>query len=474
MFEKTKQNRSMKKKHIWTLIIILISIYSCKKDITANFTTTNSKKLNISELQESLGKIGNEYAVNSNETNAINRGLKWLKSYSLELKDGRNILSIPFSRNIDDYLNGMQRRLVAYKDSLGNIQKAIMVVQPDEEYLKLNNGKVTLKTFTGKISFYTASNTFSRGYVLENGKIIGQLNVVKSSKTDIEEDPKKTQGWDQDCEWKKVGYYVEAGVLNVLYAKFCMWKYTEEYLPPEQTISTIAPEPPSGVGYTWEQEETEVVNVTDSLENFPCAKSLLTSISSLKDSISGLINTTFNTNTDFNIRFIPENFGANSNEDGAFNVTSIKPKNGYNHNAGIIFNSTISINEDIMKYASKEYILVTMYHELLHAYIALEKVRLSPTEFATKYPSINAAFVFGPGGAFDFTKPIFVKGHGVMGEYFINGLINAVKSYNPSLSDSTATALAVSGMFNQSTNLKLLNQNERDTRKGLYVGTKCP
>lgn len=463
----------MKKTLGLATILIMLVIYACKKDITTLPIQTKVNSLSVEELKKSLARNTDGYAVNSDGNNSSVGSINWLKTYSLNLKNGSNILSVPLTRSIDDYINGIQKRLVAHKDSLGAIKKEIMVVRPDEEFLKLNNGGAPLKTFTGKILFYSTDYIFSRGYVLENGKIIGQVNVVSATTIEKEQDPQKIQGWSEECEWRKMGYVVENGGINIWYVKFCMWKYTETYLPPEETIDWIEPEPPYGA-YTWEEKDSDKFDVTDSLDAYPCAKGLLTTMVDLKNQIALIVKETFVSNSDFNIRFVPYNFGSGSLLDGEFIVNSFKPKKGYNLDSGFIYNGTIRLNEDVLKHATKEYILATMYHEVLHAFIGIEKNRLTQSQFEAKYPSINLQFVYGPQGAFDFTKPIFIKAHDTMGQHFSDQLYAAVKSFNSSLSDSTAYAISQSGIYKLSNNLTLLNQNERDVRKRDYLGTKCP
>lgn len=196
----------------------------------------------------------------------------------------------------------------------------------------------------------------------------------------------------------------------------------------------------------------------------------------LKNDIATLINSTFNGNCDMNITFVPAVFPVSPNggyTDGDQTVTDLTLKNGYNYDAGFSMSSKIRINQDVLSHATKEYILITMYHEALHAYLSVEKSRLG-SNFATKYPDVNLEFVNINGTKFDFTKNIFVSSHSQMGLNFYNQLANTIKLYNPNLPESTVQAMAAAGIFTTSNDQKLLNENERDIRNNKQLGSKCP
>ena len=161
----------MKKVIYLITLLLIVLVYSCKKELFTEELKTNAKELTVAELQKALGSGLKESKGNSTNAALIVRTPNWLKAYSLKLKNGSNVLSVPLSKHENDAKNGVQNKLVAYKDSLGKVQTAIMVVRPDSAYLLANKGDVKLKTFTGDILFFSTTNVFLRGYVLDKGKI---------------------------------------------------------------------------------------------------------------------------------------------------------------------------------------------------------------------------------------------------------------------------------------------------------------
>ncbi|RQO71656.1 hypothetical protein DBR43_10415 [Pedobacter sp. KBW06] len=216
-----------------------------------------------------------------------------------------------------------------------------------------------------------------------------------------------------------------------------------------------------------------VWDIIDSLVNYPCAQDLLAQMPYLKNDIAEKINSTFNGNCDFHIKFVSSPFSSTPNIDGDHQVTNLVMKNGYNWDAGFSMESRIRINEEVLNHATKEYILVTMYHEALHAYLNVEKSRLGD-QFTTVYPEINPAYANSLTGGIDVTKAVFVNQHTVMGNNFVKELSAAICSFNTKLPKITADALASSGILAMGADAKLLNQNERDVRKNKFTGSKCP
>jgi len=213
-------------------------------------------------------------------------------------------------------------------------------------------------------------------------------------------------------------------------------------------------------------------DIKDSLGNYPCASALLAQLPTLKNDIARKIDSTFNGNADMNITFVSA--ALSGNLDGDHTINAITMKNGYNYNDGFTFQSTIRISQDVLNYATKEYILATMYHESLHAFLNVEKTRLGLDGFQAKYPDVNPLYINGPTGTIDLRQTIFVAGHSVMGNNFVDKLASALKSFNPSLSTDLANAMAAAGILKLSPTASTLNANERDVRKNNYSGTKCP
>jgi hypothetical protein len=127
----------------------------------------------------------------------------------------------------------------------------------------------------------------------------------------------------------------------------------------------------------------------------------------------------------------------------------------------------LGINPDVMNYATKEYILVTMYHEALHAFLMEQKRVLGDAEFANQYSGYTVN-----GGRLMNTVD---EQHWTMGyTNFVNGLRNILLAYNPNLGADRAKAMALAGITTTSPAQQAINAAERNTRNTGYVGTKCP
>ncbi|WP_028297922.1 hypothetical protein [Olivibacter sitiensis] len=247
------------------------------------------------------------------------------------------------------------------------------------------------------------------------------------------------------------------------------------YIPPSPPPYTPPPPPyyppPVGGGGGGAPPGNDDNNndIIDSLQNYPCAQAILAELPDLKNDIAEKIKTTFQGDCDFHMVFKPSSSLGNT-VDGT-HTSRINLNNGYNYSDGYQIYSTIEINEDVLNYASKEYILVTMYHEALHAFLTVESNKLSPSDFASKYPDITKYMADIPGGSIG--KYMFVNGHSTMATNFLNQLSEAILSFNPNFPTDRANALAMTGIIETDTENKNLNAKERDTRKGESQGTIC-
>lgn len=211
-------------------------------------------------------------------------------------------------------------------------------------------------------------------------------------------------------------------------------------------------------------------SILDSIDaKYICAKYVLAQFPQLKDSLSQLINKTFNTTGSHDITFkdVPAHNLKDTTEDGECR--------GYN----------IWLNQDVLAKGSGEYILATMYHEALHAFLNLELATLGNDAFHIKYPEvhivespiINASGMLSHKFTFDegnrVTTVLGDLQHRTMAEYFIDKMITGILAYNPNFPPERARALARYGIFVDTTILDM-NNRERDKTKGESVGIKCP
>ncbi|MFD2599489.1 hypothetical protein ACFSQ3_11045 [Sphingobacterium corticis] len=207
-------------------------------------------------------------------------------------------------------------------------------------------------------------------------------------------------------------------------------------------------EPDYDENHTEPEPPEEYFEIKDSLQGYPCAQNVLNQLPNLKNQIS---------------EWLVKEFGGQEN-DLVFRAVTTLPDDvdGYwNTNNQIGTMQTITLNGYMLNTASKEYILVTMYHEALHAYIYLEKTRLSPELFFAKYSEWSEINLQG--------VPKYVTTHSQFKNLMIH-LVSAIKAYNPNISDYDAEVLAKTGVVSSMSDLDI---NKNKSYKDGNSGTKC-
>lgn len=136
------------------------------------------------------------------------------------------------------------------------------------------------------------------------------------------------------------------------------------------------------------------------------------------------------------------------------------------------FNAVINLNDEVLLNATKEYILVTMYHEVLHAFLKYQLYKLGNTEFQAQYPGVTVGYDYAPNGTITNTFT-FIEGHAQLVP-FLTTLQNIVSQYNPNLPNNVITAISRAGITTLTPEQAQLNNNERNTLLGNNLGTKCP
>ncbi len=202
----------------------------------------------------------------------------------------------------------------------------------------------------------------------------------------------------------------------------------------------------------------------DKLKDFPCAYALAQQLPDMKNDIAKLLKETFGNNSKINVTFKAGDLGT---DDGITNMKGDRDN----------FDATITLDRGMLSTATKEFILATMYHEVLHAYLLYEWSSLGSSGFFTKYPTAETYDITLKDGT--ISKEIrFIKGdrqnHDQMGP-FINGLKNAILQYNPNYPSDRAEALAMGGILVDSTMPKgydKINQHEKEGSTAA-LGQKC-
>ncbi|WP_278636299.1 hypothetical protein [Capnocytophaga sputigena] len=171
-------------------------------------------------------------------------------------------------------------------------------------------------------------------------------------------------------------------------------------------------------------------NIINELTN-PCAKALLDQAPNLNNDIARLMRNTFGTSDKFNITVSNKYLiGATGSYNGQKN--------------GDVINCDIFLDDKMLKTASKEYILVTLYHEVLHAFFDVERNRLGEEEFKQKYLSVRETYL--PIGNGDQERRYLLMNDHSKFNSFIETLAQSILSFNRSFPLEKARALAKEGI----------------------------
>ncbi|MCT2561363.1 hypothetical protein [Chryseobacterium herbae] len=170
----------------------------------------------------------------------------------------------------------------------------------------------------------------------------------------------------------------------------------------------------------------------------------------------------FNNNKNYNIIFRAKN--GLGETDGETFISHVDEFGTYK--------AIINLNDNVLTNAAQEYILVTMYHEVVHAFLGYEKFRLGNEAFQEQYPSVIVGSDYAADGTM-VNRYTFIDEHHQVGA-FLTTLQNILSAYNPSLSQETIKAMAKAGITTTTAAERELNKNERDTTLGKHKGTKCP
>lgn len=182
------------------------------------------------------------------------------------------------------------------------------------------------------------------------------------------------------------------------------------------------------------QEPLSNQDIIDSLRGYPCAQEILRQLPSITEEVDSLIQKIFGINDDINLKFsIDNSLDQNSPVDG---TEGSKPGEDY-------FFGFIKLNPWVLKNATKEYILTTLLHESIHAYIDYWKYKLNAgiidtSEFKNRFP------IF-----YEYNRILSdneIAQHNEMANNYINTMKEAINCYNLNSSDVGAEALAWGGL----------------------------
>lgn len=200
-------------------------------------------------------------------------------------------------------------------------------------------------------------------------------------------------------------------------------------------------------------------DIIDSLRGYPCAQALLAKIKTpVNTDIGNLIKNTFAKNDLVNITFSADRNLIGTNTDGAEQT---------GNNSKLTAEFFIGLNPDILMKSSQEYILVTMYHEALHAFFGRKLQTLGVVEFNRQYEGVNVSGGRLLGVNNDAHIPMAYQN-------YVKGLKDIIMAFNPNFNEDRAWILAKTGIIQNLPEESKINDQERDTTKPGYTGTKCP
>jgi len=209
-------------------------------------------------------------------------------------------------------------------------------------------------------------------------------------------------------------------------------------------------------------EEEKEDTIKDSLTN-RCAKALLAQAPNLNNDIAKILRETFGTNNKYNLTFLEDNALRGTSVDAYCRPTSVSDKDA---------EINIFLNPDVLNSATKEYVLVTIYHEAIHAFLSCERERLGE-KFQERYPNIRYRTAMGFGNGVAYDKFEFIDDKHLNFAPFIDRLVDAIHSFNPNIPLNTAKAMAKTGIVKNVFDWEVkLNQNEREGNND-RKGTKC-
>ena len=206
---------------------------------------------------------------------------------------------------------------------------------------------------------------------------------------------------------------------------------------------------------------TNADNIISQLQDYPCAESLVQQLPNLNNELANAMRQIFQNNENYNITFRPKS-----------NMGNVDGNTFTSHTNTGSFTAIISLNDQVLAHATKEYILVTMYHEVIHAFLDYEKFTLGDAAFQQKYPGVIVGYDYTADGII-VNRYTYIDGHQQLMP-FLTTLQNILSQYNPNLPQNVIVAMARTGIATTTPEQKQLNSNEKNTTLGNHKGTACP
>lgn len=212
-----------------------------------------------------------------------------------------------------------------------------------------------------------------------------------------------------------------------------------------------------GGGGNNENQMPAEAKISHDLDDYPCAVDLVNHMKVSTQRLSAMFSNIFGgSQTKINLTFHPKVYTDIYMDGGKRGGTSI-------------YDAHIDLNTHILENSTQEYVLATMYHEVFHAYLEVERYHLGNEIFEAKYPELKV-YRTSAGDKYIFQTD---ANHNRFGEY-IEYMKIELKTFNPSLPNDVIESMVTAGLFEYRTDQDVnLNLNERDVRNNNFKGTKC-
>ena len=198
--------------------------------------------------------------------------------------------------------------------------------------------------------------------------------------------------------------------------------------------------------------------IEDNLTN-PCAKALLAQAPNLNNDIAKILRETFGTNNKYNITVTEKPLSGMS---GYSSFPEVKQNS---------IEAIIYLNSNMLGTVTQEYVLVTIYHEVIHVFLNAEHAKLGETVFNQKYPSVT--YQDYPVGNGQQTRRYKLRTDHSRFDAFLEKLAQSIISFNPNFTLERARAIAKEGIvedfFISPTDATFIQEQKNGTN-----GTKCP
>ncbi|KGE14253.1 hypothetical protein [Sphingobacterium deserti] len=442
----------MSLKKIGILLSVIFScLIGCRKDSFNN--AEPMRETPIEQIKRLYQNLAIDSKFNPNTDAIIYWSPIWDEGIVQKTNDSVEYLFVP----VRAYLKENKERIAIERGG-----KTYLLVKNGKEFYKAfyytdNNGEIIeIGGFTGKMLLKNLKSGETNLIKYNNGSpyFKDPATILKTSST------QKKMGWEQHCNSREINCtWVIASYgcgpdLQIYHSRDCHWPTfcgsygweltdSSEELVCENIWVPDAPETPGGSGNEPESNK----QIIDSLQGYDCAQQVLAKLPNLQSKIAIWMKSKFD-NFDNNIIFRAVTT-MQSDLDGTYNP---------NNDIGKLH--TITLNGNMLLSASQEYIVATMYHEVLHAFLFYEEKRLGE-QFTTIYSGVGGMNISG--------QMKFALEHS---EYLplLDDLAKAIQQFNPNMTYGDALALAKGGVV---TNLNTIEDAINKSYKSGTSGTTC-